>query len=195
MVLDNPIVTIDNEVHPYPFFPQKFMGYVLMFIGSMISIKFLPIVVGDFNLFGIVFVVIFSSIFFLPGSLLALSKNRVSVDLDNLYYREYFAYFGWKIGKWRPFKGVKVVTITSTSRKLSVNATYGGAAAETGLNQYDLNLKKDNYNKIVVATGSLKEMRQLAEKIALRTNAGIMDCSGKEKVKISIEELRNKYSY
>lgn len=172
---------IDNKVESHSFFPVRFVCYLI----SVFS--FLSFFSGN----AIVSIVGF---FILALSLpIAVVQQRVTVDLSNSRYREYNSFFGLKIGKWKSFQGFKIITITHSDRALKMNVVYGGAESYSNSSEFHLNLKKDNYNKLNIASGSYKSMSKKALVLAHRYKVGIMDCSEKPNKKYDYAEIEAKY--
>lgn len=180
-LLDNNQDLIDNKLEYFSFFPIRFICYIVAFAGLYL------VVVG--NIIG-VFVGLIFFLIFLP---FALVQKRITVDLSGNQYREYLSFGGLKIGKWYSFKGFKIITITHSDKVQSMNAIAGGAQAHSNSTEFYLNLKKDNFNKLNIASGSYDNMLKKAVKIAHHYKIGIMDCSEKPNKKYSYEDVIQKF--
>lgn len=172
---------VDNRLESYDFFPVRFICFIISFAALYL------IVMG--NMIGVVIGLIFLFMTF-P---IAIMQKRITVDLTNNKYREYHTFLGIKIGKWYSFKGFKIITITHSDKAQRMNAVAGGAEAYSNSTEFYLNLKKDNYNKINIASGSYKSMLKKAIALAHRYELGIMDCSEKPNKKYSYEEVVQKF--
>ncbi len=172
---------IDNKVESYSFFPIRFVCYVIAIPSLFLMVA------GNIAAFIVGFVLLSVT---LP---IAVLQQRISVDLTNSRYREYSSFFGIKIGKWKSFKGFKIITITHSDRAVKMNVAYGGAESYANSTEFHLNLKKDNYNKLNIASGSYKSMFKKAIVLAHRYQVGIMDCSTKPNKKYDYAEIEAKY--
>ena len=65
-----------------------------------------------------------------------------------------------------------------------MNTTYGGAQAYSNSTEFYLNLKKDNYSKLNVTSGSYEVLFKKAVMLAHRYQIGIMDCSESQNMTI-----------
>lgn len=168
---------IDNRLESYDFFPVRFICFIISFAALYL------IVIGNMNgvVVGLIFVVLTFPI--------AIMQKRITVDLTNNRYREYHTFLGIKIGKWSSFKGFKIITITHSDKAQRMNAVAGGAEAYSNSTEFYLNLKKDNFNKINIASGSYNSILKKALKIAHLYQMGIMDCSEKPNKKYTYEEV------
>lgn len=173
---------IDNRLESHDFFPIRFICYLISFAALYL------IVIG--NMTG----VIVGLTFFVLTLPIAIMQKRITVDLNNNRYREYHTFFGIKIGKWHTFKGFKIITITHSDKAQKMNAMYGGAEAYSSSTEFYLNLKKDNFNKINIASGSYNSILKKALKIAHLYQMGILDCSEKPNKKYTYEEVVQHFS-
>jgi len=180
-ILDESTDIIDNRLESFGFFPIRFICYIIS-----LSALYL-IIIG--NTAGVIVGLIFL-VMTLP---IAIMKKRITVDLNESRYREYYTFWGIKVGKWHSFKGFKTVTITHSDKSLKMNAIGGGAEAYSSSTEFYLNLKKDNYNKLNVASGNYKSMLKKAVYLAHRYKLGIMDCSEKPNKKYSYDEIAAKF--
>jgi len=172
---------IDNKVESYSFFPIRFVCYIIA-IPSL-----LLLLTGNI-------VAIFIGLIFIALTLpIAVLQQRVTVDLTNSRYRAYGSFFGIKIGKWQSFKGFKIITITHSDRAIKMNVAYGGAESYGNSTEFHLNLKKDNFNKLNIASGSYKSVFKKAVVLAHRYKVGILDCSEKPNKKYDYAEIEAKY--
>jgi hypothetical protein len=181
-MLDNSPNLIDNKLEYFSFFPIRLICYVIAFAGLYL------VVFG--NILGIIIGLIFFLIFF-P---FAIAQKRITVDLTGNKYREYLFFLGIKVGKWHSFKGFNIITITHSDKVQSMNAVAGGAQAYSNSTEFYLNLKKDNFNKLNIASGNYNSMLKKAVKIAQLYKLGIMDCSEKPIKKYTYEEVLEKFS-
>jgi hypothetical protein len=114
------------------------------------------------------------------------ASKRVAVDFEHSLYREYVQVFGFKIGEWKKLIECKVITITSSTQTFSNNLAMGGAQTYSNSHSFNLNLKKDNYKKIVVANGSYDEMVEKARIASVALNdIDIMDYTVKPAVQLN----------
>ncbi len=141
-VSDEPIELFDNRLESYDFSPIRFICYLISFPALYL------VVMG--NMTGVVV----GLIFFVMTFPIAIMQKRITVDLNNNKYREYHTFWGIKLGKWHTFKGFKIITITHSDKNQKMNAMFGGAEAYSNSTESYINLKKDNFNKINIASGS-----------------------------------------
>jgi hypothetical protein len=182
-IIDESIDLIDNKLEYLPFFPTRFICYVISF--ASIYLMIFSIGIGGL-LVGLFFLVLTFPI--------AISQKRITVDLTNLQYMEYLSFFGIKFGKWNSFKGFRIITITHSDKIIKMNATYGGAeATSNSTSVFYLNLKKDNYNKINIAAGSYKEVFSKALELSHRFEMDILDCSEKPNKKLDYDFISKNY--
>lgn len=172
---------IDNKVESYSFFPIRFVCYLIALPSLFLVLS------GNISAFVIGFILLALT---LP---IAVLQQRLTVDLTNNRYRAYSSFFGIKIGKWQSFKGFKIITITHSDRAIKMNVAYGGAESYGNSTEFHLNLKKDNYNKLNIASGTYKSVFKKAVVLAHRYKVGIMDCSEKPNKKYTYEEIEAKY--
>ncbi|MBC7450054.1 MAG: hypothetical protein H7259_01045 [Cytophagales bacterium] len=115
--LDNDVDIIDNKLEFFSFFPIRFICYAVSFTSLYLI------------LFGGMGAILLGSLFFFLTLPIAIVQKRITVDLSGNRYREYLSFAGLKTGKWHSFKGFKIITITHSDKKVSMNAAYGGAQA------------------------------------------------------------------
>jgi len=180
-VLDSSEDIIDNKLEYLSLFPVRSICYGMSLCGLYLILTGGP---GAMLLGSVLFVLT------LP---IAIVQKRITVDLAENRYREYFSFWGLKTGKWQSFKGFKIITITHSDKNLKMNAVYSGAEAYSNSTEFYLNLKKDNYNKLNIAAGSYETMFQKALQLAHRYQIGIMDCSEKPNKKYDYSEIAEKY--
>lgn len=120
-------------------------------------------------------------------------QKRITVNISENKYREYHTFFGVKKGEWKSFKGFTIITIIPSPQLQHLGSRYGGSSISVHNDVFHLNLKKDNYNKLNIASGSYDSMLNKAIKIAHKYKLGIMDCSEKPNKKYSYEEISEKF--
>jgi|GEM_PF-2329606 hypothetical protein len=180
-VLDSSEDIIDNKLEFFSFFPIRFICYGVSLCGLYLMLAGGP---GAILLGSVLFILTFP---------LAIVEKRITVDLTGNRYREYLSFWGLKTGKWQSFKGFKIITITHSDKNLKMNTMYGGAEAYSNSTDFYLNLKKDNYNKLNIASGNYQTIFNKALLLAHRYQIGIMDCSEKPNKKYDYSEIVEKY--
>jgi hypothetical protein len=122
-------------------------------------------------------------ILMLASLLFLTTTKRISIDFENSVYREYTSTFGVKVGEWKKLFECKTLTITSSGKIFSNNLSMGGAQTYSKSGTFNLNLKKDNYKKIVIANGSYDDLVKKARAISgLLNGLEIMDYTQKPPV-------------
>lgn len=174
---------IDNKVESFPFFPIRFMFLVI----SVMALT--PVFQRPINIW-IIIACILVSLFTLQ---VVSIQTRITVDFANNKYREYNTFCGFKIGKWYSFKGFKIITITHSDTVVKMTGRFGSPEVYGNSTDFHLNLKKDNYSKLNVASGSYEDMLKKAVILAHRYKVGIMDCSEKPNKKYDYAEIEEKY--
>lgn len=190
--MSNEIVTnnsediIDNRLESFPFFPIRFVFYMiaigcLAFIWISISeLHFLEAFVG--------------LLFFVLTFAVAIIQKRITINLQTNKYREYYNFFGMKKGAWESFKGFTILTITPSTQGQRLGSRYGVNSIDVENTTFHLNLKKDNYNKLNIAAGDHSLMMDKAIVLAHRYQVGIIDCREKPNKKYSYEEVVQHFS-
>ncbi len=122
----------------------------------------------------------------LAASLLFLTaKKGVKIDFENSVYKEYTSLFGIQTGTWKKLFECKTITITPSGKMFSNNMPMGGAQTFSHSSKVNLNLKKDNYKKIVIANGTYDEVVKKAREVsAILNGVEIMDYTQKPAVAI-----------
>jgi hypothetical protein len=174
---------IDNKVESFPFFPIRFLFLI-------ISVMALAPIFQKPNDVLLIIICVLISLFTLQ---VVLIQTRITVDFTNNRYREYNTFCGFKIGKWYSFKGFKIITITHSNTILKMSGRFGSPEVYGNSSDFHLNLKKDNYNKLNVASGSYEDMFKKAIILAHRYKVGIMDCSEKPNKKYDYSEIEAQY--
>lgn len=111
------------------------------------------------------------------------------VDIAKKVYRYYWGLPGMKSGKWKNLPPIDKLTITTDKQVFSSNLTMGGAQMHSTNVTFNLNLKINNRDRIIAASGPYKQMLQDAELLADLLQLDILDCSTKEKKLIKHAEL------
>ncbi|MDF2455590.1 MAG: hypothetical protein K0R51_1583 [Cytophagaceae bacterium] len=146
-------------------------GVILLAALCILSLSVFGLVLG--------FILLGAALLFLT------TTKRVSIDFENSVYREYTSTFGVKVGEWKKMFDVKTITITSSGKVFSNNVAMGGAQTYSSSSKFNLNLKKDNYKKIVIANASYDEVVKKAKEVsALLNGVDIMDYTKKPAVVI-----------
>ncbi len=176
---------IDNKLESFPFFPLRFICYILS-ISAMCAV----IIALSLQKYGLIFsgVIIFIATF--P---IAIIQKRITVDLEGNKYRGYSSFWGIKKGAWKSFKGFTIITITHSTQQQRLGSRFGVNSIDIESDVFYLNLKKDNYNKLTIAAGNYKSMFKKALQLAHRYKVGIMDCSEKPNKKYEYKEIEEKY--
>ncbi len=146
-------------------------GVIVLSLLFMLSFSVAGLIIG--------FVLMAAALLFLT------TTKRISIDFENGVYREYTSTFGVKTGEWKKLFECKTITITSSGKMFSNNLAMGGAQTYSNSSKFNLNLKKDNYKKIVVANGSYDEVLNKARILsALLNDVEIMDYTQKPAVAV-----------
>ena len=146
-------------------------GVIVLSLLFMLSLSAAGLIIG--------FVLMFAALLFLT------TTKRISIDFENGVYREYTSTFGVKNGEWKKLFECKTITITTSGKMFSNNLAMGGAQTYSNSTKFNLNLKKDNYKKIVIANGSYDEVLGKARTVsALLDNLEIMDYTQKPAVAV-----------
>ena len=146
-------------------------GVVVLSLLFMLSLSIAGLLIG--------FILLVAALLFLT------TTKRISIDFENSVYREYTSTLGVKVGEWKKLFDCKTITITSSGKIFSNNLSMGGAQTYSKSSKVNLNLKKDNYKKIVIANGSYEEIVKKARIVSgLLDGIGIMDYTQKPAVQI-----------
>jgi len=146
-------------------------GVVLLSLLFILSFSIAGLIIG--------FILLFAALLFLT------TTKRISIDFENSVYREYTSTFGVKVGEWKKLFDCRTITITSSGKVFSNNLAMGGAQTYSKSSKFNLNLKKDNYKKIVIATGSYEDIVKKARTVsALLNEVEIMDYTQKPAITI-----------
>ncbi|MBC7486761.1 MAG: hypothetical protein H7282_08415 [Cytophagaceae bacterium] len=146
-------------------------GVVVLAILFMLSLSIAGLLIG--------FILLAAALLFLT------TTKRVSIDFENSVYREYTSTFGVKVGEWKKLFECKTITITSSGKIFSNNLAMGGAQTYAKSSKVNLNLKKDNYKKIVISNGSYDDIIKKARTVSgLLDGIEIMDYTQKPAVQI-----------
>lgn len=146
-------------------------GVIVLSLLFMLSLSIAGLIIG--------FILLFAALLFLTAT------KRISIDFENSVYKEYTSTFGVKVGEWKKLFDCKTITITSSDKMFSNNLAMGGAQTYSNSSLFNLNLKKDNYKKIVIAIGSYDEVVKKARTISVLLNeVEIIDYTKKPAVTI-----------
>jgi len=147
-------------------------GVVFLSLLFIITLSIAGLIIG--------FILLFAALLFLT------TTKRISIDFENSVYREYTSTFGVKVGEWKKLFDCKTITITSSGKMFSNNLAMGGAQTYSYSGKVNLNLKKDNYKKIVIANGSYSDIVKKAKAVSgLLNGIEIMDYTQKPAVQIN----------
>ena len=176
---------IDYSLESFPFFPIRFVFYMIAigslayFVLALSELLFLEALVG--------------LLFFVLTFAVAIVQKRITINLQTNKYREYYNFFGMKRGTWESFKGFTIITITPSTQAQRLGSKFGVNSIDVANDNFHLNLKKDNYNKLNIAAGSYDSMLEKAIVLAHRYQMGIMDCRKKPNVKYAYEEVVQRF--
>lgn len=120
-------------------------------------------------------------------------KQGCEVETTKKYYRYYWGIFSFRSGKWTKLPPPDKLTITTDKQVFSNNLTMGGAQSYSTSISFNLNIKINNRERVIAASGPYKNMRKDAEHLAELLQLDILDCSTKEKKLINYEELNQGY--
>jgi len=122
------------------------------------------------------------------------AQERVTVDLANRKYRNYYKVLGLRFGKWKTLKNFSLITLT-LKKSLYREVNYAlyqlptlnipmFSFLETNVN---INLKLDK-NRLEIAGGKYTKMRQLALDLGKYSKTDVYDCTHEEKELIRFRE-------
>lgn len=180
---------IDNALESFPFFPIR----LICLLGSIAGVFLFFYTIAHFSNIEDLWMILSSIILLLVFLPILLIQRRITVNITENTYREYSTYLGIKNGKWESFKGFTIITITPSQQMQRIGSRYGVNSIDVASTDFCLNLKKDNYNKLNIASGSFESMLEKAIVLAHRYKVGIMDCSEKPNKKYTYEEIIQKY--
>lgn len=146
-------------------------GVIVLSLLFMLSFSIAGLIIG--------FILMLAALLFLT------TTKRISIDFENSVYREYTSTLGVKVGEWKKLFDCKIITITTSGKIFSNNLAMGGAQTYSNSSKFNLNLKKDNYKKIIIANASYDEVMKKARAVSLLLNGiEIMDYTQKTPVAI-----------
>jgi hypothetical protein len=172
---------IDNSLESFPFFPIRFV-FFLIACGSLFYTGFSIIEIRLFE-------ALVGLLFFILTFAVTIVQKRITINMTEMKYREYYNFFGLKNGKWESFKGFTVITITRSTQAKRLGSKFGVNSIEVANDEFYLNLKKDNYNKLNIAAGDYDSMLNKAITLAHQYQLGIIDCRYKPIKKYTYEEV------
>ena len=174
---------IDNRLESFGFFP-------LRFILSLFLITGLALIGFALFVFNSNFLAIWGFILFIATYPLAMFQKRITINFTENTYREYYTFGGFKkMREWESFKGFTSITITPSTQTQSLSSRYGTSSIKVTNNEFHLNLKKDNYNKLNIAAGEYHSMLEKAIALALQHKVGIIDCRNKPIKRYTYDEV------
>lgn len=183
MTKNNTEDIIDNRLESFGFFPLRFI-LSLFLITGLALIGFALFVFNDY------FVAMWGLILFIATYPLVMLQKRITINFTENTYREYYTFGGLKkMRAWKSFKGFTVITITPSTQTQRLSSRYGTSSIEVANDEFHLNLKKNNYNKLNIAAGDYLSMLEKGIALALQHKVGIIDCRNKPIKRYTYEEV------